>query len=111
MGLKVLAQACDGVVLRQLVSRLQDAGDATWESAAATLEGTCRAILGRFRATWKARTGAALSGSGRERRSPKNISRSDPYMTGLKWAVKESPKISAVTCASVVQPAWESRQA
>ena len=35
----------------------------------------------------------------------------DPYMTGLNVIVSEPPKTSAATWASVVQPAWESRQA
>ena len=32
-------------------------------------------------------------------------------MSGLKLVVSEPPKTSAATWASVVQPAWESRQA
>ena len=43
--------------------------------------------------------------------SPVRTSRPDPYMTGWKCVVSESPKTSGVTCASVVQPEWESRQA
>jgi hypothetical protein len=38
-------------------------------------------------------------------------SRLEPYMTGLRCVVSESPNTSAVTWASVVQPEWESSDA
>ena len=53
----------------------------------------------------------AVSGSGSARRSPVRTSRPDPYTSGCRWVVSEPPKTCGVTCASVVQPECESRQA
>ena len=50
-----------------------------------------RTILGNRRATWTARAGPALSGSGSARMSPVRTSRPDPYMSGWKCVVSESP--------------------
>ena len=70
-----------------------------------------RAIRGNRRAVWAARASPVTSSSGSERSSPMKTSRTEPYMSGLKFSVIEPPKTSAATCASAVQPACESSDA
>ena len=60
--------------------------------------------LERARRSGRARVGERSNQPGED------LSR-DPYMSGLKCSVIEPPNTSAATCASVVQPACESRQA
>ncbi len=66
-------------------------------------------IRGRRSAICIARAGPEEPGSGRARIRPVITLRLDPYISGLRCSVKEPPNTSPVRCASVVQPACDSR--
>ena len=76
---------------------------------AATAGRDNRTIRGKRCAICSARAGPEPSGSGRARIRPAIAARLDPYISGLKCSVIEPPNTSAARCASVVQPAWDSR--
>jgi hypothetical protein len=68
-----------------------------------------RTIRGRRCAICTARAGPGAPGSGRARIRPASAARPGPYISGLRCSVIEPPNTSAARCASVVQPAWDSR--
>jgi hypothetical protein len=65
------------------------------------------------RATEAIRTGAGLPELASARIIPATISGLDPSLAGMAWVVSasSSPKVSAATSASAVQPTWNNRHA